>query len=59
MAATGAGAAFVGTFPGKHGMTIGMGVDLGGYLYFGGVLLAVAAAVIALRAARADRAVAA
>jgi hypothetical protein len=53
MCATGAGAAFVGTFPGDSGMTSGMRHDLGGYLYFAGVLLAVVAAVVALRSARA------
>ena len=54
--ATAAGGAFVGTFPGDGGMTNGMRHDLGGYLYFAGVVLAVTAAVLALRGARAARA---
>ena len=49
LAATAAGGAFVATFPGVPGMSISFGV----YLYFGAVLLAVAAAVITLRGARA------
>ncbi len=54
--ATAAGGAFVGTFPGDGGMTTGMRHDLGGYLYFAGVLLAVIAAMVALRSSRAARA---
>lgn len=49
VAATGAAVAFVGSFPGVPGMSI----DLGVYLHFAGVLLAVAAAVVTLRGARA------
>jgi len=48
VAATGAGVLFVSSFPGVPGMSISFGV----YLYFGAVLLAVAAAVVTLRGAR-------
>jgi hypothetical protein len=49
-AATGAGAAFVGTFPGVPGMSMSFGV----YLYFGAVLVAVASAIVTLRGARTE-----
>lgn len=49
VAATGAAIAFVGSFPGVPGMSI----DLGAYLHFAAVLIAVAAAVVTLRGARA------
>jgi hypothetical protein len=49
LAAVGAGAAFVGTFPGFPG-TLGMRTDRGMWLYFGGVVVAAAAAALVLRA---------
>jgi hypothetical protein len=49
LAATVAAGAFVATFPGVPGMSIAVGV----YVYFGAVLVTVAAAVVTLRGARA------
>jgi hypothetical protein len=49
LAATAAAGAFVGTFPGVPGMSMSIGV----YVYFGAVLVAVTAAVMTLRRARA------
>ena len=50
--ATGVAAAFVAEFPGG-GMTTGMHAAVGAYLHFAGVLVAAAAAMVALRGARA------